>query len=61
MYSLTNIVSATKSRIRWTERVARKAQKESTCRGLLRKREERDHLEDLGVDGRTQLKLILNN
>jgi hypothetical protein len=39
LYSLTNIVRVTKSRISWAERVARKAEKESAYRGLLRKRE----------------------
>jgi hypothetical protein len=36
---LTNIVRVTKSRMRWAERVARKAEKRSAYRGLLRKLE----------------------
>jgi hypothetical protein len=41
LYFLTNIVSATKSRIRWAERVARIAEKKSAFRVMLRKREKR--------------------
>ena len=36
---LTNIVSVTKSRIRWVERVVCNAEKKSAYRGMLRKRE----------------------
>lgn len=49
LYSLNNIVSVAKSRIRWAERVARKAEKESAFRSMLRKRERK---RPLGRPGR---------
>jgi hypothetical protein len=52
LYSLANIVRVIKSReIRWVENVARMETGEAYRRLWLGYLRERDHLEDLGVDG----------
>jgi hypothetical protein len=54
MYSSSNVIWVIKSRrMGWTGHVARMGEERSSYRVLVGKSEgERDHLEDLGVDGR---------
>jgi hypothetical protein len=55
--SSPNIILVIKSRrMRWAEHVARMGEREGSYRVLVGKPEERNHLPDLGVDGR----IILN-
>ena len=62
LYSSPNIIRVIKSRrMRWVGREARMAERSGTYRvwcGNLRKR---DHLEEIGVDGRIILKWIFKN
>jgi hypothetical protein len=46
-------------RLRWARRVARRGERKSTYRVLVRKPEGRNNLEGPGVDGRIILKWIL--
>jgi hypothetical protein len=59
LYSLPNIDRVIKSRkMRWAWHVARMGDKIGVYRVLVGKSEERDHLEDPGVDGRIILSWI---
>jgi len=58
LYSTPNIVRVIKSRrMRWAGYVARMGE----SRGVYRKPEGRDHLEDSGIDGRIILRWIIRN
>jgi len=57
LYFRTNIIRIW--RIRWAKDVARMAKDRNVNRILCRNIKERDHLEDLGVNGRRRLKLLL--
>ena len=62
LYSLPNIIWVYKSRrIRWPWHVAHKGERRGGYSGLVGKPEIRDHLQDLGIDGRILLKFIFKN
>jgi hypothetical protein len=59
LYSSTNNIQVIKSRrMRWVGHLVHIKDKRCAYRVSLGKREERDHFEDLGVDGRIILKWI---
>jgi predicted transcriptional regulator of viral defense system len=60
VYCSPNIIRLIKSRImRWAGDVARMGERRGVYRVLVRKRGERDYLEDPGADGRIILRWIL--
>jgi hypothetical protein len=58
VYPSPNIIRVYKSRIRWPGHIAHKGERRVGYCGLVGKPEIRDHLQDLGIDGRILLKLI---
>jgi hypothetical protein len=56
LYSSSYIVRVNKSRMRWTGHVEYIEKGEVHRQGFGREREGRDHLEGLGLDGRTVLR-----
>jgi hypothetical protein len=62
VYGPSNIIRIIKSRrLRWEKHVARMGKRRGAYKVLVGKPEERNHLEDPGVDGRTILKWIFRD
>ena len=61
LYSSSNTVRVIKSRMRWAGNVARKGERRGVYRILVGKPEEKNNLEEPGVDGRIILRWIFRN
>jgi hypothetical protein len=59
MYGSQNIIRVNKQRMRWEGHVASMGETRNAYKVLVRKQKGRDHVEELGVDGRIILKCIL--
>ena len=56
-----NALNLFSRRMKGTGHVARMGDRRRTCRVLVRRPEEREHLEDIGIDGKVILKLAFKN